>query len=116
MNEQVSMINFFIGLFTYIFVGFILYYVVEPYLRLRKGIVFGGKDKVDQEFNRLFSGIFWPLWIPGYPLWIFILSPLCKFLVKLHDKAEEFWEPKIPESVEPSINASKSDYRNISYK
>lgn len=113
MNEQVSGSHFLIGLLIYTLVGFIMYYIVEPYLRLRKGIIFGGEDKTDQQFNRLFCSLLWPIWIPGYPLWVTVIMPFCRSLVKLHHKAETFWEPKIPEMIEPTINEAKSDYRKV---
>lgn len=100
----------------YVAVGALLYFVIEPWLRLRKDIPLA-KDKMDQEMIRTMGSIFWPLAMIFYPLFRFIIFPICRYLGHLSDLADKYWGTRpVKPVVEPVIDAAKSGYRNVEMK
>lgn len=109
------MTTFFV-IFGYIIIGSFLYFVLEPWLRLRKNILLA-KCQIDQQFIRVMGSIFWPAAFPMYLLCRFIIFPLCRSLVRLSDCVDKYWESKpIHKRVETIIDEAQTDYRNIKFK
>lgn len=106
-----------ISVLTWLGVAFLLYYIVEPFLRLRCDITLA-KDNTDREFVRVFGSIFWPLAIFVYPLCVLIIFPFFRMLMNLEKTVDEFWAKKPEPKAKPEreIDQAKSDYRNIKLK
>ena len=108
------MIPTLLTILGYAIMGAFLYFVLEPWLRLRKNILLA-KDEIDRDAIRVMGSIFWPAAFVFYPLLRFVIFPFFKFLGKLSDRADNYWKTPPTKSVEPKINEAKSDYRKVEY-
>lgn len=104
-------------IFGYTIVGILLYCVLEPWLRFRKNIKLA-KYETEQEMIRTIGSIFWPLTMIFYPLFRFIVFPICRYLSHLLEMVDKYWEtqPVKPVAEQPVIDAARSGYRNIEMK
>lgn len=110
------MIIAILSVLGYVIIGVLLYFVVEPWLRLRKDITLV-KDTMDQEMIRTIGSLFWPLAMIFYPLLRFIIIPFFQYLSHLSDLADNYWSNQpVKPVIESDINAGKTGYRNVEYK
>lgn len=96
---------------VYLSISGILAWVVEPYLRLRRGFVLANSDD-DREILKILIPLFWPIAGPVYIVIKFVLSSI-EIITKITEKSEQFWTPKPkPEKI---VDEAKSSYRNVSF-
>lgn len=100
---------------VWIIVGFFLFYVVEPYCRLRLNVVLAD-DKTDQEISRLVCSMGWPFAMFIYPLIRFVLFPLSSFFSNLTDRIDQYWAT-LPTVKTKAIlvDEAKTGYRNVKF-
>ena len=106
---------FILTVLAWVSIAMLIAWVVEPFLRLRYNFYLA-EDVFDREMVKFGITVFWPISIPVFLFMRFIVFPTIRFINKMEEKSEKFWERKPEVASYQDIDESKSNYRSISFK